>query len=177
MNTDNPLFISVKKNNLFTKDTMQISVKDILKNKGVPDNKVPYLNVQVGLILNYWNDRQEFGKYYTFPVSSQACHLGGKRYWICCPLCGKRRYALFLRDIKGGFLCRDCLELRYVSKTVLSPIRLSRHYGNLAEALEHRPGPKPKRYRKFIEYRDDYFRLPIARFLINEAKKKLKETG
>src|ERR1700693_3698426 len=175
MKTDNPLFISVKKNNLFTLDIMRITVKDILKNRGVPNDKVPYLNIRVFLILNYWNNGQGFEKYYTFPVSSKVCHFGGKRYWIGCPSCGKCRYSLFLRDIRGGFLCRDCLELRYVSNTVFAPHRLSRHYGNLAEALEHRPGPKPKRYWKFIECRDDYVRFSVARFLINEVRREEKK--
>jgi hypothetical protein len=154
---------------------MQITVKDILKNKGMSGIQAPFTRVSVILELDYKNNYKVFNRELTLTLGSQSCNFGGKRFWIACPLCGKRRYSLHLRDIQQGFLCRECLEHRYVSKTVSSPFRLSNQYENLVKALDHRPGPKPKRYRKFVEYHETYYRYSMARLFFKMAKKKEKE--
>jgi hypothetical protein len=57
---------------------------------------------------------------YKIPITSTACHFGGKRYWFICTLyknnvyCGKRVGVLY----KAGdyFGCRHCYNLTYNSR-------------------------------------------------------------
>lgn len=41
----------------------------------------------------------------TFP------NYGGVRYWLVCPVCGKRKGTLY--DVKSVMACRNCAKLYY----------------------------------------------------------------
>ena len=50
----------------------------------------------------------------TVRVTAAPCHFGGKRYYMHCPCCTKRRYKLHLAN--DGFYCRECYRLPYYSQ-------------------------------------------------------------
>lgn len=87
----------------------------------------------------------------------QACRLGGLRWWIRCPICSEKVYALYHAD--GRLACSKCQRLKYVTKTVSDSARLMNHYADLAESLKKRPGPKPKRFWRYVSREDQYCRL------------------
>jgi len=45
-----------------------------------------------------------------------ACRYGGKRYWFCCPYCGRRVGTLYLMGQYDKFICRECSNLSYESR-------------------------------------------------------------
>jgi len=47
-------------------------------------------------------------------ISSTACHFGGNRKWLSCPVCGTKRMNLYFNE--NLFLCRDCNNLGYLSQ-------------------------------------------------------------
>jgi len=46
-------------------------------------------------------------------TSTELGRNGGKRWWVRCPRCGKRRMHLYLAD---GVSCRACLGVMYASQ-------------------------------------------------------------
>jgi hypothetical protein len=48
-------------------------------------------------------------------LTSTPCHLGGVRYWFCCPQCARRVECLYLPHGEPRFLCRKCHDLTYKS--------------------------------------------------------------
>ncbi len=40
-------------------------------------------------------------------------NYGGKRLWLECPLCGKRKGVLYKHPVKEKIGCRQCLDLVY----------------------------------------------------------------
>ena len=92
--------------------------------------------------------RQDWNRWsQVLQLVSSACVFGGWRHFLVCPQCGHRAMALY--QTGDGFACRGCAGLRYVSKTVSDDLRLMHHFADLADALEHRPGPNPRRYFRY----------------------------
>jgi len=56
----------------------------------------------------------------------------------------------------NGFVCRECLGLRYVSRNISDVGHLMAHYRRLAWELERRPGRKPKRYWRYVSREEEY---------------------
>jgi hypothetical protein len=58
---------------------------------------------------------------YVIPITSTHPHLGGTRYWFCCPIfrdgkrCGRRVGRLYLPPGQQVFGCRPCYGLTYRS--------------------------------------------------------------
>lgn len=51
---------------------------------------------------------------YRIRLLTTPCNLGGRRFWFCCPHCGRRSGVL---HIDGGlFVCRLCANLTYESR-------------------------------------------------------------
>ena len=75
----------------------------------VRDN--PYVRLQ------YTKTDQEGNKKdfdYQVPLVTTPCNFGGKRYWFCCRVCGKKVGCLYLG--KEYFICRTCADLTYESR-------------------------------------------------------------
>jgi len=57
---------------------------------------------------------------YTIPLTTTACHYGGKRYWFVCQSsakeCGRRVSMLYMS--KTFFTCRHCARVTYKSKSL-----------------------------------------------------------
>jgi hypothetical protein len=74
------------------------------------------------------------------------CHLGGRRPWLVCPFCRRRRVALYAHA--ALLACRRCLGTRYRSQLQDAPTRLEER----AERIERSLGwedwdrwiPRPK---------------------------------
>ncbi len=47
-------------------------------------------------------------------LGTTSPHFGGKRRWLVCPRCARRRSALYVE--KTALACRTCLNLRYPSQ-------------------------------------------------------------
>jgi hypothetical protein len=58
---------------------------------------------------------------YLVPIATTRPHLGGRRFWFCCPAvrdgkpCGKLAGRLYLRPGQTVFACRACHNLTYQS--------------------------------------------------------------
>jgi hypothetical protein len=78
-------------------------------------------------------------------TTAMPCNYGGARRWLVCPgrveelhelgayntlgddgSCGRRVAKLFRPSGEKRFLCRHCLDLRYMSQTVGRDVRLAR---------------------------------------------------
>lgn len=53
---------------------------------------------------------------YRIWLSTTPCNYGGKRYWFCCPYCGRRVGTLYLTGRYDKFICRECSNLSYESR-------------------------------------------------------------
>lgn len=85
-------------------------------------------------------------------LKRQPCRFGGYRWWAACPRC--QRYAAVLYFVDGRVACRICHRLKYMSHVCSNAPRLMHHYARLREALEHRPGPKSRRYWTYLAKED-----------------------
>ena len=95
-----------------------------------------------------------------FRISRSACHMGGVRFWLMCPLCLKRASKLYfpfrssVRSNPFGFACRHCLGLTYSCRNTKDAYRLAcRHAARLKQrlvgvnSLLSKFPPKPRRMR------------------------------
>lgn len=153
---DNPQSFSVKDELLFTRSCKRLTVRDLLRDRSYLR---PFGWKDCQEITIHWsweferNKEQGSHRLLLFPQSSR---FGGQRYWVICPMCGIRRYALYFNPYRGGFACRVCYGLRYMSKTLSKPAYLAHHYERLWESLDHRPGPKPRRYWRYLERMEEF---------------------
>lgn len=117
----------------------------------------------------------------TITVTRAACHLGGTRYWLACPRCGKRAAKLYLpvdvsvRPNRKGFACRHCHGLGYAVRNTKNKFRLTRLRQTRVETrLRERdipicdfpPKPKYMHWRTYQRYIAD---LTTARRKSNES--------
>jgi hypothetical protein len=75
-------------------------------------------------------------------------HLGGVRWWLLCPRCGRRRAKLYSHpSTLAAYACRECHQLRYRSQCLSMPERW-RHRANVyfrragchtSDSFYHRP--------------------------------------
>jgi len=79
-------------------------------------------------------------------ISSTACHFGGNRKWLSCPVCGTRRMNLYFNENRNLFLCRDCNNLGYLSqkqnpsnRLILNAQKLRRKISAGFTAIENKP--------------------------------------
>ena len=156
--SDNPQSFSVSqsRSELFTSKVWQLRVGDLLKPLRI------YAPAELtGVISGTLQIQMADGSPTNLPLTflSRPCHLGGVRWLVDCPECRSLVYTLYWRNGKIG--CRKCQHLRYVSKTWSKPYALMNHYGDLTERLQKRPGPKPKRYLRYVMREDQYCRLYI----------------
>lgn len=83
---------------------------------GRSDSSVGFCATDTTLVVDYrrpanghtWQTRRE-----TIDITRTACHLGGSRPWLHCPVCWRRCAILYLTE--HGLLCRTCGELNYPS--------------------------------------------------------------
>lgn len=67
-------------------------------------------------------------------ILSTPCHLGGKRQWLACPICGKRMAVLYGKQ--GGFACRKCLSLNYQCQHIEPHERLAQRAHKIRDRLK-----------------------------------------
>ena len=53
---------------------------------------------------------------YLIWLTTSSCNYGGKRFWFCCPFCGRRVGTLYLTGRYDKFICRGCSNLSYQSR-------------------------------------------------------------
>jgi hypothetical protein len=102
-------------------------------------------------------------KNYCISVEKEACHFGGFRYFLRCPVstCNRRMRKLY--HYQNCIVCRCCLKLGYYSQRV-TPCLRNRHMMNKVEDKLKRVGgtlqSKPKWMRKvtFEKLRDKYWK-------------------
>lgn len=66
-------------------------------------------------------------------VVSVPQHLGGVRWWYCCPNCNRHTATLYLRG--ESFACRECQRLAYDSQSLPEHRRLLYHAQRLYREL------------------------------------------
>ena len=78
-------------------------------------------------------------------ITSTACHFGGHRKWLLCPLCGTRRMNLYFND-NGYLSCRECNNLGYLSqkknkfnRLLLNAQKLRTKIGSSYGSIENKP--------------------------------------
>ncbi|RYZ17162.1 MAG: hypothetical protein EOO70_02720 [Myxococcaceae bacterium] len=67
------------------------------------------------LDLRWWVDEQQVNVSAELVTTSQR--LGGRRWWVLCPRCGRRCAVLALTSRASGAGCRRCLGLTYASQS------------------------------------------------------------
>ena len=81
-------------------------------------------------------------------TQSSPCHLGGRRYWLTCPRCGKRVAVLYAPGLY--FACRQCGGLSYATQRKGAGDRASTKANKIRRRLGwplgilNDPGGKPK---------------------------------
>ncbi|WP_088282857.1 hypothetical protein [Ideonella sp. A 288] len=80
---------------------------------GEPVGSISVATTAGGLHLRYSHN----GDPKTDFVATMAtpCTYGGSRAWFCCPLCARRVAVLYM--VRGRFMCRNCGNLTYASKS------------------------------------------------------------
>ncbi len=91
------------------------------------------------------------------------CHFGHHRYLLLCPSCARRVRDVFWSG--SGLQCRTCCKLKYASQNWTSSFRLNEFHADQAEAFDHRPGRKPKRYARHAALCELHFVRAIERVL------------
>ncbi|MDR2164551.1 MAG: hypothetical protein LBO79_02755 [Zoogloeaceae bacterium] len=89
------------------------------------------------------------------------CHLGGRRAWFICPLCGRRVAMLYCGHV---FACRGCHDLRHESQRENEEVRAFRRADNLRRKMGWIPGiahgfgskPKGMHWRTFARLASQY---------------------
>lgn len=106
--------------------------------RGIVEQK-PYISVAKGgerYYHLYGDNRYPLGDYmdrYGIKWTTTPCHFGGKRFWLICPFCKKKKLSLFFVD--GWFKCRECGDLLYdrqrlsrssrmINNMLIDPLRL-----------------------------------------------------
>lgn len=120
---------------------------------------IPADRSQIRLRIEREGERRELA----IQLSQTAPHFGGVRYWLHCPLCGRRVVKLFFyphlyageRHL-NAFWCRHCLGLSYTSRNCnhdwlsLGQRRAMQIKGKLKDPNEYweMPPSKPKWMRR-----------------------------
>jgi hypothetical protein len=94
---------------------------------------------------------------------------GGWRWWFLCPVCERRRAALYLPRADSGFACRSCHGLTYRSQRLGLGDRLlwgagkrrrrAGGTGPFGQAVNWPPKPKGMHWRTYHRLRDEHDRL------------------
>jgi len=158
---------------MFTLRRSSITMRDVQRFRSAWNEKVipsvgrlsrnstpPSPSFEITLTVQYLgrqgNEREETQILQLLP---QRCHFGGCRWWFVCPSCPRRVYALYL---DGKFKCRACAALQYRSRNWSDNVRLMHHYADLVEGLDRRPGPNPRRYRRYVAQENHHGSLGLA---------------
>ncbi len=148
---------------LFTRRVPQLTVGDFLQvcQAAGPRGAVQAYQAMMGAPMRVgWRSGGSRGEQ-ALQLELQPCHFGGVRRWFLCPNCQRRVYTLYF---DRGFACRRCLRLRYISRTWSDSASLLGHYERMIELMEHRPGPKPARFYRYVE-KADLYNARVARRL------------
>jgi|WetSurMetagenome_2_1015567.scaffolds.fasta_scaffold392899_2 hypothetical protein len=98
--------VSFNFNNLLKKVKQQIKAE-------YPKATNEEINERIGRSLLLFTINEQTFKYLAIPNT-----LGGLRWFVCCPKCGKRSLRLFLpknKDREPLYLCKDCHKLKPTS--------------------------------------------------------------
>jgi hypothetical protein len=98
--------------------------------------------------------------YYKIPISKQPCNYGGFRYFFLCPRCEKRMRILYFKD--GGFLCRKCMSLGYITQRLRPTMRYRHMSRKTEEYLKNRSGDLYKKPPRM--HHDRYQKLKSKQF-------------
>jgi hypothetical protein len=75
-------------------------------------------------------------------IERTACTFGGTRPWLLCPHCSRRVAVLYCR--RGGFYCRACAQVSYLSQSedVIGRTWLRQQKAERLLGLDGRPAPR-----------------------------------
>lgn len=118
------------------------------KRNGAPLAEIRIACTDSGLVLAYrsrtnggpWQDVE-----IAVPVRWVPCRFGGKRPFLCCPMCGRSVVKLW---VFGATACRDCHGLTYPVQAEREDDRLARRANKIRMRLGEEPGlsfPFPRR--------------------------------
>ena len=159
---------------LFTRSVMRLKVTDLVR------QTVHYLgDLEHIADVQIWIGFEESGLIKERPLQltlkSQSCRFGGSRWWAACPRCRKYAAILYLAD--GFVACRKCHRLKYLSQVCSDAPRLMNHYARLREDIDRRPGPRPKRYWRYLAKEDFYVRKVMDEMKKWAASKPFRAAG
>lgn len=143
------------RSHFFTRPVTCLRVTDLVR------QTVQYLgDVEQMAAVQIWIGFEESGVIQERPLQltlkSRPCRFGGSRWWAACPRC--RRYVAILYLADDFVACRKCHRLKYLSQVCSDAPRLMNHYARLREDIDRRPGPRPKRYWRYLAKEDFYVR-------------------
>lgn len=97
-------------------------------------------------------------------IKATKCNFGNKRYWFLCPCCNKARVTLYIAHRGEWPSCRECLRLKYASK---SKTRLEREFKTVSSfscsdlekirreiVLIKYAGKYTRKYKKYINLKE-----------------------
>jgi len=81
------------------------------------ENEQPQLRISIADVGGKAAD----GTSHTISYLNTKPHLGGDRWWFCCPLCSRRVSFIYLPPKASHFACRLCHNLAYLSSQKCHP--------------------------------------------------------
>ena len=102
-------------------------------------------------------------------VAHTHCHFGGTRPWFICPVRGERVAVLYMRA--GGFACRHCQGIAYMSQSETVSARICRRQqkaeARLSEDYDRPRGMHWATYSRLVDYinacEDEWLEVNAAR--------------
>lgn len=119
-----------------TESTISFNFCDLVKKvkthlkKTYPENTPDEINAKIGKSIECFSINEQHFKYTASPN-----HLGGVRWYVLCPKCGKKSLKLYLpknKDREPLYLCKSCHKLKPSSmllgnrkkyKTITRPLK------------------------------------------------------
>jgi hypothetical protein len=142
----------------------------------------PYARIVYTITRYRDGSKQDYD--YRIGLVKTPCHLGGVRYWFCCPQCGRRVAKLYRKPMGEMYLCRICNNLSYESR---NESRLGR-WGQIGHFLvaerqmreleekikrRHYAGKPTRRYRRVLklQHRLNSIHIPQIEELLFSGKR------
>lgn len=140
---------------VFTQSVQGLSITDLVRQLGM-HLRGPHEIASRAIYIGTETADDQTPSHLRLHLKRRACRFGGFRWWAACPRCRKSVALLYFAD--AVIACRKCHGLKYLSQMCSDAPRLMHHYARLREDIDRRPGPKPKRYWRYLTKEDFYVR-------------------